>query len=102
MILFRFLARLILMLALVDIGLGLWVWLAGFDVTKAAGETWFAIDSESLNLVQAVVQRYTHPALWDTIAVPLLLRPFWEAVLLAFIGLLVIGGLFGLASRRGR
>ena len=39
------------------------------------GELWFRFDAFSLNLVQAVTQRYLHPALWDRVAVPLLLSP---------------------------
>lgn len=96
----RLLGRLLLLLALVDVGLGVWVWLAGHDVTKAAGETWFALHTESLNLAQAVIQRYLHPTLWDSIVVPILQRPFWEAVLLVFIALLVLGGLLRLIGRR--
>ena len=43
----------------------------------ALGQVWFALDSASLNLVQAAVQRYLHPWLWDPAAVQLLLWPAW-------------------------
>ena len=50
---------------------------AGDYVALTAGEVWYAIDPASLNLVQAVVQRYLHPALWDPVATAILLRPAW-------------------------
>lgn len=43
----------------------------------AAGELWFMLDNESLNLVQAVTQRYLHPAVWDPVAIELLQWPAW-------------------------
>jgi hypothetical protein len=44
----------------------------------AAGELWFKIDGPSLNLVQAIVQRYLHPALWDPGAITVLQWPAWS------------------------
>lgn len=99
MTLLRLLGQFLFLLAFVDIGFGFWMWLAGHDVTKAAGQTWFALHSASLNLAQAVTQRYLHPAVWDAVAVPLLLRPLWETVLFLFIALMLLGGLLGLVSR---
>ena len=43
----------------------------------ALGQLWFSFDSASLNLTQAVVQRYLHPWLWDPAFVQLLLWPAW-------------------------
>ncbi len=91
MIALRFLGRFFLLLAFVEVGLGIWIWLAGHDVTRSAGEIWYALEPGSLNLSQAIVQRYLLPEFWDQVAVPLLLRPFWESVLLLFILFLVIG-----------
>ena len=42
------------------------------------GELWFAIDTGSLNLAQAVVQRYVHPGLWDPVIAGLLQWPLWS------------------------
>ncbi len=42
------------------------------------GEFWFTIHVGSLNLVQAVTQRYIHPALWDPIIAGLLQWPAWS------------------------
>jgi hypothetical protein len=39
------------------------------------GELWYAIDRGSLNLVQAVIERYLHPWLWDPVVFSLLRWP---------------------------
>ena len=44
---------------------------------QALGQLWFMLDSGSLNLTQAIVQRYLHPWLWDPALVQLLLWPVW-------------------------
>lgn len=43
-----------------------------------AGELWFKIHAASLNMVQAVVQRYLHPLLWDPIIATVLQWPAWS------------------------
>jgi hypothetical protein len=73
----RLLGRFFLLLAFVEVTLGIWFWLAGHDVTHSAGEIWYALEPGSLNLSQAIVQRYLLPEIWEQVAVPLLLRPFW-------------------------
>jgi|DewCreStandDraft_4_1066084.scaffolds.fasta_scaffold146790_2 hypothetical protein len=61
---------------------------------SALGELWFKLDRASLNLAQAVVQRYVWPQLWDPGIVTVLLLP---AVLVfavpggAMLGLSLIG-----------
>ncbi len=103
MILFRLLGRIFLLIAFAVVALGVLGWLAGHDVTKSAGELWYLLEPGSLNVSQAIVQRYLHPSIWEALAVPLLVRPFWEAMVLSFIFLLVLGsGLLFLASRRRR
>jgi len=62
----------------------------------ALGQLWFDLDRSSLNLVQAVVQRYIHPFLWDPIIVTILLC--WAFAVLMVPGLLILA-IFG---RRGR
>ena len=55
----------------------------------ALGQLWYDLNRSSLNLVQAVVQRYIHPFLWDPIIVSILLC--WAfAVLMVFGALLLI------------
>jgi len=44
---------------------------------QALGQLWFAFDRGSLNLAQAVLERYLHPWLWDPVMVRLLLWPVW-------------------------
>lgn len=39
------------------------------------GTLWHAWAPESVNLVQAVVQRYLHPLLWTHVLLPVLLTP---------------------------
>jgi hypothetical protein len=51
------------------------------------GELWFDLHVGSLNLAQAVVQRYLHPALWDTVVLWLLQLPVW--LVFALPGLLL-------------
>ena len=43
-----------------------------------AGELWFAAHVASLNLTQAMVQRYLHPFLWDPIIATVLRWPAWS------------------------
>jgi hypothetical protein len=45
----------------------------------AVGKLWFSLHVDSLNLAQAVVQRYIHPALWDPAIVWVLRLPAWLA-----------------------
>ena len=59
----------------------------------ALGKLWYDLNRSSLNLVQAVVQRYIHPLLWDPIIVSILLS--W-----AFAVLMVSGVLLLIAFRR--
>jgi hypothetical protein len=62
----------------------------------ALGQLWFDLDRSSLNLVQAVVQRYIHPFLWDPIIVTVLL--WWAFAVLMFLGLVILA----LSRRRAR
>lgn len=54
----------------------------------AAGEMWFRLAPDSLNLVQAVIQRYLIPELWDPVLQTVLLWP--AAAVLLVPGLLLI------------
>jgi hypothetical protein len=59
----------------------------------ALGQLWYELDRSSLNLVQAVTQRYISPFLWDRIIVSVLLC--W-----AFAVFVVLGTLLLLVFRR--
>src|SRR5215469_10891323 len=54
----------------------------------ALGQLWFDLNRASLNLVQAVVQRYIHPFLWDPVIVSILLS--WAFAVLMVVGALLI------------
>jgi hypothetical protein len=62
----------------------------------SVGQLWFDLSRSSLNLVQAVVQRYIHPFLWDPIVVTILLC--WAFAVLMVLGLLILA----LSGRRAR
>ena len=62
----------------------------------ALGQLWYNLNRSSLNLVQAVVQRYIHPFLWDPIIVTILL--WWAFAVLMVLGLLILA----LSGRRTR
>ena len=54
----------------------------------ALGQLWYELNRSSLNLVQAVVQRYIHPFLWDPIIVSILLS--WAFAVLMILGALLL------------
>ena len=54
----------------------------------ALGQLWYDLNRSSLNLVQAVVQRYIHPFLWDPIIVTVLL--WWAFAVLMVLGALIL------------
>ena len=73
------------------------VWLDTKHWTPIAlGQLWYDLNRSSLNLVQAVVQRYLHPFLWDPIIVTVLL--WWAFAVLMVLGLLILA----LSGRRAR
>ena len=55
---------------------------------QAFGELWYMIDRGSLDLFQAIVQRYIWPFLWDGVIAHILLMPAW--LVLSVPGILVI------------
>jgi len=61
---------------------------------------WFDLDRSSLNLVQAVVQRYIHPFLWDPIIVTILLC--WAFAVLLVLGALILALSHSGTRRRAR
>ena len=54
----------------------------------ALGQLWYDLNRSSLNLIQAVTQRYIHPFLWDPIIVSILLS--WAFAVLMFLGVLLL------------
>lgn len=70
----------------------------GFQL-RAAGEMWYRIDVGSLNLVQAVVERYLWPPLWDPVITSLLHLP---AIVIPLVPALVLMALCYLPIGRKR
>lgn len=62
-------------------------------VLTPLGSSWFAASPATLNLAQAVVQRYVFPALWDPVVVSILNLP-------GFAVFLVLALLFHMIGRR--
>jgi len=80
----RILGWILVALALLALGGDGLRWLeSGHLAFVALGEFWYRLDPGSLNLAQAIVQRYLWPPLWDPAAITLLT---WPAVA-------VLGGL---------
>ena len=46
-------------------------------VMTSLGQAWFDVHAASLNLVQALIERYTFPFLWDPVFVSVLFLPGW-------------------------
>lgn len=65
---------------------------------RPLGEIWYRLDAGSLNLTQAVVERYLWPPLWDPGVITLLQLP--ATLLLAGLALLLF--LLCLVRARGR
>ena len=57
-------------------------------VMTPLGEHWFKLDAPSLNLSQAVIERYVHPFLWEPLIVSLLQVPTW--MFFGLLGLVLI------------
>lgn len=60
-------------------------------IMTALGQDWFNFSPSSLNLSQALVQRYVHPSIWDPGIQTILLAPSW----LVFGVLAMVFALFG-------
>ena len=104
MIVLVVIGRLLIVLALALLGLGVYLWLSGAEITHPAGQLWFTLDVNSLNFAQVVVQRHlSMPWLWDDFIVAwLLVMPAWESILWVFMTLMILGGILGLPGRARR
>lgn len=65
----------------------------------ALGQIWFWLDRYSLNLVQAVIERYVAATLWQGVIGPALLQPGWVVFPLLGAACLALGRLFGRRRR---
>jgi hypothetical protein len=85
----RIIGWLMLLAALAVLGRDLVVgYRTGVLAPVVVGQLWFDLDRASLNLVQAVIQRYLTPWLWDPVVTTFLF--FWAAPTLAVPGLLLL------------
>jgi hypothetical protein len=55
---------------------------------SSGGEVWYKVDRDSLNLAQAVVQRYLSPDIWEAGILPALVWP--ATATLAGLGLILL------------
>ncbi len=101
MIIGKFFSGVFLLGFLCVAGLAAWLTVQGQDLSAAAGQVWYQTHAGSLNLIQAVVERYVSQTLWDEAFFPVLLWPTWG--LLAGLALIFLAA-FGLVRRsmRGR
>jgi hypothetical protein len=102
MVVLRILGLLFLALAAGALGIGAWLWLAGHDLSQPLGQLWFTVDKASLNLTQAIIQRYVYAGLWDSVMVPWLLLPGWKAIQIPIVGLGAAGAALVLSTRTRR
>ena len=77
----RVIAVLLLIAALVAGGIEVvqWIMNGQYD-SLTAGELWYMIHRGSLNLTQAVIQRYVAAWLWDPVMVSVLTLPAWAVL----------------------
>jgi hypothetical protein len=66
------------------------------DSILLLGEVWYDLSAASLNLTQAIIERYIWPPLWGDVVLPLLQMPFW----LVCVGLSLFFALLWLINRR--
>jgi len=62
----------------------------GRNASTSLGAWWYSLNPESLNVSQAVVQRYISPTLWDPYIQSLLVAPGWAVLGTLGIVLLVL------------
>ena len=95
LIFLRFIGWVLIVVALVVLGIELWILATtGSFTLHTWGELWYRLDPGSLNLYQAVVERYLSPELWDKVLAPLLLEEAFfvfalPGLLLASLGAIV-------------
>ena len=70
----------------------------GYDL-RPAGELWYRLAPGSLNLVQAIVERYIWPPLWDPVIVGILQ---WPAFAVFAVPGVVFAGICGFRRQRRR
>jgi hypothetical protein len=89
MIVGRLIGWLLLFAGLVRLGFDVKAWVTSkIWAPMALGQLWYELNRSSLNLVQAVIQRYVSARLWDQIIVNVLL--WWAFAFLIGLGLILL------------
>ena len=86
------------LLGLVLLAVALWAGVIQFHlwaetgrfIPLALGQMWFDRDPSSLNLAQAVIERYVWPPLWDPVILTVLRWPAWAVLGLPALILLIL------------
>jgi len=81
-------------------GLGGWLAAQSHDLSAAAGQVWFQIHAGSLNLVQAVTERYVSQIFWEDVLFPALLWPAWMPLTGLALVFLIAASLTWVATHR--
>ncbi|MDX1736658.1 MAG: hypothetical protein R3261_00365 [Alphaproteobacteria bacterium] len=90
---FRWLGKICIILAMLLLLVGIYVWLSGADINQAGGVIWYQMHQESLQLTQVVIERYLHASwFWTFFQNNILTLPAWDGLLRVFITLMIIGG----------
>ncbi len=103
----RLLSLVFVFCALAMLAVAIYVMLNNADITAPAGLLWTEIDTPSLNLAEAVVDRYVapvlfYPDLWYDVIVPMLAWPAWKTIVVLLSGATVIGLLLWKLAGAGR
>ena len=100
LIFLRFIGWILIFVALAALGIALWdLAMTGSFTFATWGELWYRINPGSLNLYQAVVERYLSPELWDKVLAPLLLEEAFFVFALPGLFLASLGGIIHLFRR---
>ena len=71
----------VLVVAMFLLGRDVVLWLDGGRLKfTATGQAWYWVDPGSLNLLQAVIERYVHPHLWDPVIFTVLEWPAFAVI----------------------
>ena len=102
MVFLRVIGGILLLAGIAVLGFDLWQYVQsvgqnagqgqGFHLA-AAGELWYRLSPGTLNLTQAVTQRYVLPELWDSVLLSVLLWPACLVLGIPGLVLLALGSL---------
>ena len=96
MIVLRVVGWLLILAALVLLGRDFYLWFAsGHWAATLAGKLWHQLSPDTLDRLQAGIERHVWPRLWSDVIAPVLQQPAWLVLGVAGLVLAVI-------PRRGR